>query len=331
MLERMSIPQRLIRNFSLFVIALFSASLFWVAPAFASPCPSTPASVSSNATYSLCDFTGWDFTGRSLSNVDFAISYLGGSHFGPNGGTAASLDHVSFGNAISTNVDFNHAHITNSTFYLANMNDSDLADTVLTGTTFHDAYFDGASFILADFTGATLDNMWLRGSNLSYATITQAQLDHANLSATTICPDTYPLGDHVGNCFSALKAPIPVTTPPVVTSSGFTFDITNNTDYYTFTAVVTAGPGVASLGTPSGTTLPVAVTGAPPGSNTVVTITGSIGSGASEVVSTTTYNYQAELARTGVSAASIGNYGSLGLMAILLGAMAMYLSRRKKI
>jgi LPXTG-motif cell wall-anchored protein len=64
-----------------------------------------------------------------------------------------------------------------------------------------------------------------------------------------------------------------------------------------------------------------------------VTITGSIGSGGSQVVSSTAYNYQEEvskeLARTGVNGeGSVWLLGS-GAFLLLLGAAAIYISRRK--
>ncbi|WP_280803948.1 pentapeptide repeat-containing protein [Aurantimicrobium minutum] len=269
----------------------------------------------------------------SISGVDFSTAYLAGAQFGPNGPTFTTLSSVAFGNNSSHGVNFNHAHITGSTFYLSDMASSDFADTVLTGSTFHFAHLEGSSFINADFTGVTIINSWLGGANLSYSNITQAQLDDAILTPDTICPDTYPLGEHVGNCFSALKAPLPTVTAPVIGSNGFTFDITNNDpDYYTFTVAVTAGPGVATLGTPSGSTLPVNVTNAPPGSQTVVTITGSIGSGASQVVSSTTYNYQeqvaSELARTGLNNEEIHSGLLVGASLLVLGMGALVISRR---
>lgn len=269
----------------------------------------------------------------SITGVDFSTADLAGAQFGPNGPAFTTLSSVSFGNNSSHGVNFNHAHITGSTFYLTDLASSDFADTILTGTTFHFAHLEGSSFINADFTGVTIINSWLGGANLSYSNVTQAQLDDAILTPTTICPDTYPLGDHVGNCFSTLKAPIPTVTAPVVGTTGFTFDITNNNpDYYTFTVVVTAGPGVATLGTPSGSTLPVNVTNAPPGSPTIVTITGSIGSGASQVVSTTTYNYQeqvaAELARTGITQEEFQSGFIAGAVFLVLGCGALLFSRK---
>lgn len=305
-------------------------------PAHAIPCPvNVSAFNNSGQTYAACDFRGWDFSGRTISNTDFSISYLGSANFGRNGVTPTTLDTVQFGNAINTDVNFTHTIFTNVTIYLTNFNGSDFSDSVFTGGTLRDAHFSGASFINANMNTVTLDNVWLEGANLSYSNVTQAQLDHAHLTADTICPDTFPLGDHVGNCFSSLKAPIPTTTAPVVSSTGFTFDITNNnTDFYTFTVAVTAGPGVATTGTPSGSNLPVTVTGAPPGSPTVVTITGSIGSGGSQVTSTTLYNYQdevaKELARTGLSEnSSLWTAGSAALL-MIIGALGVYLSRKPR-
>jgi uncharacterized protein YjbI with pentapeptide repeats len=305
-------------------------------PAFAVSCASTPQQISSATNNASCDYRGWDFTGMTISNVDFSTAYLAGAQFGLNINTPTTLSNVTFGNNSSHGVNFNHAHITASTFYLADMSSSDFADTDLSGTTFHFAHFEGSSFINADFTGVTIINSWFSGANLSYSNVTQAQLDGAILSPDTICPDTYPLGDHVSNCFSALSAPIPTVTAPIVRPDGFTFDITNNDpDYYTFTVAVTAGPGVATLGTPTGATLPVNVTSAPPGSQTVVTITGSIGTGSAQVVSSTTYNYQeqvaAELARTGFDSERI-HIGFLGGAALLiLGMGALLASARIRV
>lgn len=304
-------------------------------PAHAIPCPVNVSSFNnSGQTYAACDFRGWDFSGRTISNTDFSISYLGNANFGRNGVTPTTLDTVQFGNAINTDVNFTHTIFNNVTIYLTNFNGSDFSDSVFSGGLLRDAHFSGASFINANMNTATLDNVWLEGANLSYSNVTQAQLDHAHLTVDTICPDTYPLGDHVGNCFSSLKAPIPTTTAPVVSSSGFTFDITNNnTDYYAFTVAVTAGPGVATTGTPSGSNLPVTVTGAPPGSPTIVTITGSIGSRGSQVTSTTLYNYQEEvakeLARTGISGESIMWTAGSSVLLMTLGALVLYLSRKR--
>lgn len=324
-----------ITRLAIAVIALTSLTLGSSLPAQATSCPANVAGFqATGSSYTICDFRAWDFTGLTITNVDFSMSYLGGAQFGRNGLTRTSLDGVHFGNVISTNVNFNHADILNSTFSFTNMNDSDFSDTVFVGGTFSNAYFQNASFINADLSSVTFNDPWLDGANLSYSNVTQSQLDHAHLSASTICPDTFPLGDHVGNCFSALKAPIPTTTAPIVSANGFTFDITNNnTDYYTFTVAVTSGPGVASTGTPTGSTLPIVVTGAPPGSNTIVTITGSIGSGGSQVVSSTTYNYQdeisKELARTGVSGDGAAWLLGSGTMLLLIGGTAFYFSRRK--
>lgn len=296
------------------------------APAYAVSCASSPQQIASATNNASCDYRGWDFTGMTISNVDFSTAYLAGAQFGPNGSTFRTLNNVTFGNNSNPGVNFNHAHILGSTYYLVDMASSDFADTVLSGTTFHYAHLEGSSFINADFTGVTIINSWFGGANLSYSNVTQAQLNDAILTSDTICPDTYPLGDHVDNCFSGLKAPIPTVTAPVVGPDGFTFDITNNDpDYYTFTVAVTAGPGVATLGTPTGSTLPVIVTSAPPGSQTVVTITGSIGSGPSQVVSTSTYNYQeqvaAELARTGLDLEKT-NIGFVGGATLLLFGMS---------
>jgi hypothetical protein len=329
-----------LRTFAKIAVSVLSLNLVLLSipsPAQATACPANISIFQSNgaASYAACNFNGWDFTGLSISDVDFQTASVAGANFGERVQTPTTLTRVTFGNAVNAGAFFDHAVFDHSEIYLANFNNGDFADSDFTnGSYLHDAYFDGASFINADFSGAIFNNIWLRGANLSYSNVTQAQLDLANLSDSTICPDTYPLGDHVGNCFSALKAPIPVTTPPVVSSTGFTFDITNDTDYYTFTVAVTAGPGVASTGTPTGSTLPVAVTGAPPGSNTVVTITGSIGSGGSQVTSTTTYDYQAEvakeLARTGVNNAQIWVFGIAGSVLILFGAAAIYLTKRRK-
>lgn len=320
----------------LFSLVFSGLALGLSTPAQATSCPGNVAGFQTTgpAYYAACDFRGWDFTGLSITDVDFQTATVAGANFGRNGQTPTTLTRVKFGNAVNAGAFFDHGVFDHSEFYLTNMNNSDFADSSFTnGTYLHDSYFDGASFINADFSGATFNNIWLRGANLSYSNVTQTQLDQANLSDSTICPDTYPLGDHVGNCFSALKAPIPVTTAPVISSTGFTFDITNDTDFYTFTVAVTAGPGVATAGTPSGSTLPVTVTGAPPGSKTVVTITGSIGSGGSEVTSTTLYNYQdevaKELARTGLNSSQASGFGIAGAALILCGVAAMYLARRK--
>lgn len=250
----MNIP--VIRRFARLAIAVLALPLIFLGlaePAQATSCPANVAGFqTTNSSYPLCDFRGWDFTGLTLTNVDFSISYLGDAHFGRNGSTRTTLDGVQFGNVISTNVDFNHADLLNTEFRLTNMNGSDFSDTDFVSGTFWNAHFEGASFINSHLSTVTFDNPWLAGANLSYSDVTQAQLDHANLSDTTICPDTYPLGMHVGNCFSSLKAPIPTTTAPIVGSEGFTFDITNNNpDYYTFTVAVTSGPGVATTGTPA--------------------------------------------------------------------------------
>lgn len=302
-------------------------------PAYAVSCASSPQQISSVNNNASCNYQGWDFSGLTINNVDFSTAHLAGANFGLNVQTPTTLNSVTFTNTLSHNVNFNHARILGSTFYLPDMSSSDFSDTVLTGTTFHYAHLEGSSFINADFTGVTIINSWFGGANLSYSNVTQAQLNDAILTSDTICPDTYPLGDHVGNCFSVLKAPIPTTTAPVVRPDGFTFDITNNDpDYYTFTAVVSSGPGVATLGTPTGSTLPVIVNNAPPGSQTIVTITGSIGTGSSQVTSTTTYNYQdqvaAELARTGLNTSyfAAGITGSLAFL--IAGGASLLMSRR---
>jgi hypothetical protein len=172
-------------------------------------------------------------------------------------------------------------------------------------------------------------------TNLSSTHATQAQLAFAHLNQFTICPDSYPLGMHVGDCFGPLTAPTATTTPPVVGSTGFTFDITNYfIDYYTFTVAVTSGPGVPSTGTPTGNILPITVTGAPPGSDTIVTITATTLPSSGSLVKTTTYNYQEEvakeLARTGMSTGKMTQWLIGGVSFLIVGAGVYFYSRRSR-
>lgn len=305
-------------------------------PAMAIPCPSTVAGVTNGTSGSdhifYCDFRGWDFTSRTSGNplqyIDFQSSY-----FGPDPSTlaatnfnGATLNFVKFGNQASDSVNFRGAHISNSTFYLASMANSDFTGAIFTGTTLHDAHFENSNFQNADFVGANfLSVVWLGGANLTGSNVTQAQLDNANLTSTTVCPDAYQLGVHVGNCFSALKALPPILSPITAVSGGFTFDVINYNELYTFTATITAGPGIATIGSPTGANLPITVSNVPQGSQVSVTVTSDIGG----VTASTSTHYPADLAPTGVDANSMTILGATGVVAILAGFVALYFRRRR--
>lgn len=331
-------------------------------PAQATSCPATPAApqyllpsgtIHNGDVFTICDFRGWDFSLQSANNVDFSISYLANAKF--NGST---FTNSTFGNNSSHNIDFtganltgariigdlsssifDHTNLSNANLHFAHLDGANLRDANLTNANMNNVFLDGAILAYANLTGADLTDAYLRGANLTNSTgtaATQSQLAVAQLDEFTICPDSYPLGTHVGNCFGALVAPTPTTTPPVVGTTGFTFDITNSfPEYYNFTVAVTSGPGTAASTPPqTGHTQPVVVTGAPQGSKTVVTITSSFNPGSGPITSTTSYDYQAEvakeLARTGLNQSQVWGFGVTGSALILFGAAAIYLARRRK-
>lgn len=331
-------------------------------PAMATSCPATPAApqyllpagtIQNGDVFTICDFRGWDFSLQSANNVDFSISYLANAKF--NGST---FTNSTFGNNSSHNIDFtnanltgsriigdlsssifDHTNLTDANLHFAHLDGANLRDANLTNANMNNVFLDGSILAFANLSGADLTDAYLRGANLTNSTgtaATQSQLAVAQLDEFTICPDSYPLSTHVGNCFGALIAPIPTTTPPVVGTTGFTFDITNSfPEYYDFTVAVTSGPGTATSTPPQiGHTQPVVVSGAPQGSKTIVTITSSFNPGTGPITNTTTYDYQEEvakeLARTGVSSSQVWKIGITGTALILFGTAAIYLARRRK-
>lgn len=275
-------------------------------PAQATSCPATGSGVVDNGDYTVCHFEGFNFTGLTRTGIDFSTAILSNANF--SGSTFTSTD---FGNANSPNVNFRGAHITSGRFSLAAMSGSDFTGADLQNTALFFPHFESANFENVNFSGVTFTNVFLAGANLTGSNVTQAQLDNAVLSEETICPDGYPLGLHVDNCFSALKPLTPVLSPLTATPDGFTFDVTNYKEYYTFTVTVIAGPGVATAASPSGSKLPVVVTGVPSGSQVTVAVTATIG----PVSSTTTTEYPAHLADTGVVPS---NGSALQLSTVLL-------------
>lgn len=293
-----------------------------VAPANATSCPGTGAGSADGATYSLCDFRNFDFSGLTRSGIDFSISYLGGATF-----ENATFTSTTFGNANSPSVNFRGAHITSSSFNFADMGGSDFSGAVLTGTTLAHAHFENAVMENVDFVGATFNNVFLNSANLTGSNATQAQLDNALLTDATVCPDGHELGVHVGSCFSVLKPLTPQLSPITSTSGGFTFAVVNYNELYTFTAAVTHGPGVAAIGSPTGTKLPIAVTGVPSGSQVTVTVTSQIG----DVNATSSVNYLADLADTGLSASPLsGTTLPLGTFSALVGISVLVIRERSR-
>jgi hypothetical protein len=318
--------KKMFRLSLIFAATLIAFTLGVVAPAQATSCitggnPVTQGQLVDNAVYTICDYRGFDFHGLHASNVDFQISYLAGANF-----ENANFPGIIIANNTNHSVNFRGAIITGSDFRFADLGLSDFTGAQLDNSDIHFGHFEGAIFENADFSGANMNNSFFAGANLTGATVTQAQLASAVLSDTTVCPDGEPLGLHVDDCFSALRALTPILSSPTLLPDGFTFTVTNYDEYYTFTASVTAGPGVASIGSPTGTTLPITVTGAPPGSDTQVTVTSQIGN----VSASSVLNYQEELAKTGMSPTQLWALGLLASSFIVLGVSALIVGRLRK-
>lgn len=347
-----------VSKFLVGMLAFCGITLGLAVPAHATSCLPTPpapnyvvpaGSIQNNDVFTICDYRGWNFTLQSASNVDFSISYLAGANF-----QGSSFPGVIFGNNSSHSINFTNANlqgaqissdmsssifdganISGSNLHFAHLDGASMVGTNLTNANLVNTFFPGARLVSADLTGANLTEAYLQGANLGGATVTRSQLAVAYLDEYTICPDNFPLGMHQGDCWGPFIAPTAVTTAPVIGSSGFTFDITNAyPDFYTFTVAVTAGPGVASTSIPNGKIQPVVVTGAPPGSPTVVTITSTtVDPTTGPAVSTTTYNYQEEVAKelartgpaTGVVATELVMSGALIFMGI-----GVYLYSRRR-
>lgn len=294
-------------------------------PAEATSCitggqPVTQGQLVDNAIYTVCDYRAFDFHGLSATGVDFSISYLSGANF-----ENATFPGITIGNNTNHSVNFRGATLTGADFRFADLGYSDFTGAHLTGADIHFGHYESAIFENVDFTGTDMHNGFFAAANFTGATVTQGQLDSAVLSDETICPDGEPLGLHVGGCFSALKALPPALSAPTVSSDGFTFSVTNYDEYYTFTATVISGPGVATIGSPVGANLPITVTGAPANSETKVLVTSQIGN----VTASTELDYQEELAKTGLQNDSLWDSGYVGSGLVALGII--FIVARKRI
>lgn len=316
---------------SVVIAALVGLSSFGLAaPAQATTCisgtgqPVLQSDIVNNAVYTICDFRGWDFHGLSGSGIDFSISYLAGANF-----VAATFPGTIIGNNSSHSINFTDADLHGSDFRMADLSSSDFTRTNLSDVNLQFTHLDGANLSTANLTRANLNNTFLGDADLTGAIVTQAQLAVAVLNANTICPDGQPLGLHVDDCFSALKVLTPVITTPVLTADGFTFTVTNYNEYYTFTVVTQSGTATPTVGSPSGSHLPVTVTGVPTGTEAVVVVTSSIGSGASVVTGSTMASNVPELATTGFDRTQVMVVGSIAVALLLGGAIAILLARRR--
>ena len=306
------------------VVICIGVSLTAALPAQATSCitggqPVTQGQLVDNAIYTVCDYRGFDFRGLHALGVDFSISYLSTANF-----ENATFTGIKIGNNTNHSVNFRGATINGADFRFADLGLSDFTGAHLTGADIHFGHFENAIFENVDFTNTDMHNAFFAGANFTGATITQSQLDSAVLSDETICPDGQLLGLHTSGCFSNLKALTPVLSAPVVTPDGFTFSVTNYNENYTFTAVVTSGPGVATIASPVGANLPITVTGAPGNSATIVLVTSQIGS----VTATSELDYQAELAKTGGQDKSIINLAELSAAFITAGLLTLLARKR---
>lgn len=299
-----------------------AATVGIAAPAQATSCPVNPAGLASNSTY-FCDFRGWDFSGLgSFSNIDFSISYLENTNF-----TGATLSNIQIANNSNHNMNFTNANVTGFnnalSVSLVDLSNSTFANANFTNGNFHFAHLDGSDMTGMNLTGANLNNAFLTNANLTGATVTQQQLAVAVLSSGTVCPDGYTLGVHTGDCFSPLVALTPVLSAPVLTTDGYTFSVTNYNEEYTFTAVMQTGVGVPTIGSPTGSNLPISVTGVPSGSNAVVAVTSTIGA-----VSSTSTTSNALANTSAPQSTTLWSFGLLGAALLSAGVFLITGSRK---
>jgi LPXTG-motif cell wall-anchored protein len=299
-------------------------------PAQATAClsmtPVTAPPLASNSDYTGCHNDGFDFRGLTASNINFSIATLGGAHF-----DNSTFSQSNFNNASGGSFNFPHANLDASTFRHTDMQGSDLTAAVFSNADMSYAHLENSTMNGVIFTGAILNNVFLAGADLTGATVTQAQLAIAVLSDTTVCPDGNQLGVHVGDCFSVLKALVPVVSTPVLTNEGFTFNVTNYNELYTFTVTTQSGTATPAVGSPSGATLPITVTGVPAGTKSVVVVTSSIGSGSQTVTASSTATNVPELPHTGVTQVWALALGGTAGGVLIVGIVALLIARRRSL
>jgi hypothetical protein len=281
--------------------------------------PVLQSDIINGATWTPCDYRGFNFSGLTGDSIDFSISYMAGANF-----TNATFTNITIGNNTNHSMNFTSATLTGSSFLLSDLSSSDMTNATMTNMNLRYTHFDGAILNGANLTGADMTNTFLDGANLTGATVTRQQLAGAVLSPTTVCPDGYQLSVHVDDCFSALVPLTPVLSTPVITDGGFTFDVTNYNELYTYTVSCESAEPILSMGSPVGTTLPVTVSNVPEGQIVVVTVTAAI---VDVTASSTTSN--AVLPATGIDVPAISLTSGLALLALVVGTALGLRSRAR--
>ena len=127
---------------------------------------------------------GVDFSFQNLPQTDFRGFYIEGSTFYEADLSESNLEEVNASGCNFRLVLLNSACMINATLTEADLLNADLSDANLTNADCRNAIFTGA-----EFEGAILTNADMRGANLMDAEITAEQLESVIIDETTILPE----------------------------------------------------------------------------------------------------------------------------------------------